>query len=132
MKQFGLSRKERIKSKKEFDLVYSAGEHLISPSQKLKALFLINRNPDTAGVKTAFAVSKKAGNAVWRNRVKRLLREAFRLNKTGIVEDCYSRSIGLLIVFSLYSINQRNFKKIYLNNILNDVVGLIDRIRENL
>ena len=132
MKQYDLSKKERIKSKKEFDLVYSAGEHLISPSQKLKALFVIDRNPDTAGVKTAYAVSKKAGNAVWRNRVKRLLREAFRLNKAKIVEDCFAKSIGLLIVFSPYSINQRNSKKIYLNNILNDVVGLIDRIRTKL
>ena len=132
MRQFALSRKERIKSKKEFDLVYSAGEHLISPSQKLKALYIIDRNPDAAGIKTAYAVSKKAGNAVWRNRVKRLLRESYRLNKKEITEDCLAKTIGLLVVFSPFSINQKRSKKIFLNDVMNDVVVLLNRIRTKL
>ena len=132
MKQFGLSQKERIKSKKEFDLVYSHGEHLISPSQKLKALYIINRNSDTAGIKTAYAVSRKAGNAVWRNRVKRLLRESFRLNKQEIVEDCFAKKIELVVVFSPYILNQRRFKKLYLNDVISDVVDLLKRLRAKL
>ena len=132
LKRFGLSKKERIKSKKEFDLVYTAGEHLISPSQKLKALYIIDRNSDSAGVKTAYAVSRKAGNAVWRNRVKRLLREAFRLNKEQIVNECSNKMIKLLVVFSPYSINQRNYKKIHLNDVQKDVVDLMNQIRAKL
>ena len=128
MKQYGLSKIERIKNKKEFDLVYTAGEHLISPSRKLKALYLIDRNPDTAGVKTAYAVSKKAGNAVWRNRVKRLLRESFRLNKSGIVAACNEKSIKLFVVFSPYSVNQGNSKKIFLSDVFTDVADLLARI----
>ena len=132
MKQYGLSKIERIKNKKEFDLVYTAGEHLISPSQKLKALFFIDRNPDTAGVKTAYAVSRKAGNAVWRNRIKRVLRESFRLNKSGIVAACNEKAIKLLIVFSPYSVNQRNFKRIFLNDVFSEVADLLTRIGTKL
>lgn len=132
LKRFGLSKKERIKSKKEFELVYTAGEHLISPSQKLKALYIIDRKSDNAGIKTAYAVSRKAGNAVWRNRVKRLLREAFRLNKEQVVNECSSKNIKLLVVFSPYSINQRNYGKIHLNDVWKDVVDLMNQIRAKL
>lgn len=132
LKRFGLSKKERIKNKKEFDLVYTAGEYFISPSQKLKALYFIDRNSERVGIKTAYAVSKKAGNAVWRNRVKRLLRESYRLNKEKIIAECSSKSIGLLIVFSAYTINQRNSKKILLKDVRNDVVDLMNMIKSKL
>jgi ribonuclease P protein component len=132
LKHFGLSKKEKIKSKKEFDLVYSTGEFQISPSQKLKALFLIDRTSGSAGVKTAYAVSRKAGNAVWRNRVKRLLRESYRLNKKQIIEDCGCKAINLLLVFSAYGINQRKNKKIFLKEIMPDVVDLMNSLRAKL
>jgi len=132
LKKFWLSKKEKIKSKKEFDLIYSAGEQLISPSQKLKALYIIDRNSGTPGIKTAYAVSRKAGNAVWRNRVKRLLRESFRLNKEQIINECGKKSIKLLIVFSPFAINKRNCEKIFLKDVLDDVVGLMNKIRAKL
>jgi ribonuclease P protein component len=132
LKQFGLSKREKLKSKKEFDLVYSTGEFLISPSQRLKALFLIDRTSGSAGVKTAYAVSRKAGNAVWRNRIKRLLRESYRLNKKPIKETCESKMIHLLLVFSAYGINQRKNKKIFLKEIMPDVVDLMNLIRAKL
>jgi ribonuclease P protein component len=132
LKQFGLSKKEKIKSKKEFDLVYSTGEFFLSPSQKLKALFLIDRTSGSAGVKTAYAVSRKAGNAVWRNRIKRLLRESYRLNKKPITEICESKMIHLLLVFSVYGINQRKNKKILLREIMPDVVDLMNSLRAKL
>lgn len=132
MKQFGLSSKERIKSKKEFDQVYSKGEVLFSASGKLKAVFLIDRNSGTIGVKTAYAISKKSGGAVWRNRFKRLLREAYRLNNVLMKDGCENRNVNLLLVFSSGSLNQENSKKIMLKDIVNDVVDLLNRIRMKL
>ena len=61
----------RLKKEKDFNLVFNKGKRLFSscmtvvyfPSKELKA---------------GFAVSKKHGGSVKRNRIKRLLRESFR------------------------------------------------------
>lgn len=132
MKQFGLSAKERIKSKNEFGLVYSAGEILFSSSQKFKAVFFIQRESETSGIKAAFAVSRKSGNAVWRNRVKRLFRESFRLNKNELKELVGLKKVSLLIVFSPNMINQTNRRKIFLKEVLPEVVDLMNQIKAKL
>lgn len=129
MKQFGLSSKERIKSKKDFDLVYSNGEFLFSSSQKFKAAILIQRGCEIGGIKTAFAVSKKMGTAVWRNRVKRLLRESFRLNKADLCADVLQKNLKLLIVFSPNLINQKHNSKIFLKEVMPEITELLNRIR---
>jgi ribonuclease P protein component len=132
LKQFGLSAKERIKSKNEFDAVYSSGQILYSFSNKLKAVVLIQKETEEAVLKTAFAVSRKSGNAVWRNRVKRLLRESFRNNKQELKSIVELKKIKLLVVLSPNAINQSNNKKILLADLLNDVVDLLGKIKEKL
>lgn len=129
MKQFGLSSKERIKSKNEFDLVYSAGEILFSSSQKFKAVFFIQRESETSGIKTAFAVSRKSGIAVWRNRIKRLLRESYRLNKKEIYSEVELKKMRVFIVFSPNTINQKNNRKILLKEVMPEVIDLMNRIK---
>ena len=132
MKQFGLSSKERIKSKNEFDAVYSSGQILYSFSNKLKAVILIKAETEEAVLKTAFAVSRKSGNAVWRNRVKRLLRESFRKNKHELKSLVELKKIMLLVVFSPNTINQSNNSKIFLGDLLSDVIDLLSKIKEKL
>ncbi len=132
MKQFGLSAKERIKSKNDFEQVYSSGEILFSSSNKLKAAILIRNEKEEAVLKTAFAVSRKSGNAVWRNRIKRLLRESFRLNKEIVKPLVEAKKLSLLIVLSPNTINQRNNKKIFLKDMMNDVIDLLNQIRAKL
>jgi ribonuclease P protein component len=132
LKQFGLSAKERIKSKNEFDLVYSKGEILFSSSNKLKAVFYLERVIEEAVVKTAFAVSSKSGKAVWRNRVKRILRNSLRLNKQILFEEAKLKKVKLLVVLSPNRINELNNKNISLKDIQMDVIDLLDQIRAKL
>lgn len=128
MEQFGLSKKERIKSKKEFGLVYSKGKTIYSVNGELKATYFIENNTEIQGVKCAFAVHKKSGKAVWRNRVKRLLRESYRLNKHTIVQKCIDRNCLMLLILSLNSINQKKKKKIYLKDILPSALDLLNQV----
>lgn len=132
MKRFGLSANERIKSRNDFELVYTTGEVLFSSSNRLKAAILIRNENEEAVLKTAFVVSRKSGNAVWRNRVKRLLRESFRLNKESLKAEVDSKRKILLVVLSPNTINQKKNKKIILKDIMNDVIDLLNQIRAKL
>ncbi|NJD22134.1 MAG: ribonuclease P protein component [Melioribacter sp.] len=121
-----------MKSKNEFDLVYSAGEILFSSSQKFKAVFFIQRESEPSGIKTAFAVSRKSGIAVWRNRIKRLLRESYRLNKKEICSEAVIKKMRVFIVFSPNTINQKNSRKILLKEVMPEVNDLMNKIRTRL
>ena len=61
----------RLKREKDFNLVFNKGKRLFSSC--LTVVYLPSKE-----LKAGFAVSKKHGGSVKRNRIKRLLRESFR------------------------------------------------------
>ncbi len=65
----------KIKKNQEFRQVYSKGK---SMANKLLIIYITNNNIDE--VRVGFTVSKRVGNSVVRSRVKRLMKESFRLN----------------------------------------------------
>lgn len=65
---------ERLRSNSEFQQVYQEGR---SFPEGVVVLYLL-RMPDLTVRQAGFSVSKKLGNAVMRNVVKRRLREAYR------------------------------------------------------
>lgn len=77
----GLKRQDKVKSKKDFKTVFKSGKRY---SNSLISIVFKN-NQETAGKgsvkRLGIIASRKTGNAVQRNRLKRLIREAFRLGK---------------------------------------------------
>ncbi|WP_343033472.1 ribonuclease P protein component [Maribacter luteus] len=77
---FTFPRKEKLKSKKLIEQLFKEGKHLSSFPYKL--IYLKMDEPMEVRFKTGVAVPKKNfKSAVKRNRIKRLLRETYRLNK---------------------------------------------------
>lgn len=74
---------EKLKKSSEFKKIYSKGKSVVTP---YLVLYFMRNN--TEYNRLGISVSKKVGNSVVRNRVKRLIREAFRLSpltlKTGL------------------------------------------------
>lgn len=132
MKKYSLSGKERIKSKKVFDQIFNSGKVIYSKDKKLKAIFFYESNIDKPGLKIAAAVSKKAGNAVWRNRIKRLIRESYRLKKHILIPDLLEKQLLLYLIFSPSNLNENTCKTIYLKDLLSPVTELIKRIKNEL
>lgn len=81
MKQFAFSRASRLRLKKEFEAVFDAGNKTAT-----RDLVAWHSRGEDEEKKIGLMVSKKTGGAVKRNRLKRLLREAFRLDRTELKE----------------------------------------------
>jgi ribonuclease P protein component len=129
VKNYSLSREERITSKKLFDRIYESGKTIYSKDKKFKVLFLYDPNSEKSGIKIAAAVSKKAGKAVWRNRIKRLIKESYRLNKKIMLPDILRRKWLLYIIFSPYFLKESSDRVILFEEIRIPVVELLNRIK---
>lgn len=80
MKTFSFQKKEKLKSKKRIEKLFAEGESVYGPP--LKLIFIKTELPGGVPIQAGVAVSKKRfKSAVARNRIKRLLRESYRLNK---------------------------------------------------
>ncbi|MDY2788560.1 MAG: ribonuclease P protein component [Atopobium sp.] len=78
---------ETIKSKQEFERVFANGKRA---SHSLVRITFVKED-QSAPTKIAFVAAKRLGNAVFRNRCKRVLREAAR--RSDIPRD------GLSVIF---------------------------------
>jgi len=82
MKKQAFGKTERVRKKKNYVTIYQKGVRVHSSN------FTVILNPNPSGEKRlGLAVSKKVGNAATRNRIKRLLREFFRLNKDTLPDS---------------------------------------------
>jgi ribonuclease P protein component len=132
LKRFGLSANERIKSRKDFEEIFSNGKTFFSSDRKIKVTYLIAERSDKTGTVFSAAVFKKAGKAVWRNRAKRLIKEAYRLNKKVIKETAIERGLLLMLVFSPSTLNEKQNKKLYIADVMPGVKEILLKLKDKL
>lgn len=112
LKPANFPKNERLRARKDFSAVYSAGKRISGKFFILYYLF------DGVGRKAGFTVSKKVSRlAVERNRLKRRLREVYRCNRDILPEDI------LLIIRSLPRATCADF-----HEIREEVIGLFKRV----
>lgn len=87
-KKFSFSKDNVLKKNRQFQTVYKTGK---SYANKYLVLYVLTKKDGLRRV--GFAVGKRLGGAVVRNRIKRLLREAFRLN-----QHCLRQGVDLIII----------------------------------
>jgi len=77
---FKYGKKDKLKSKKTIDLLFAKGKSVTA--FPLRLVYLETEFNDNSVIKCGVSVSKKLHKkAVSRNRIKRIIREAYRLNK---------------------------------------------------
>jgi ribonuclease P protein component len=124
----GLKASERIKRKKKIERIFKEGKVFISESKKLRATFLLQKSNNKPTVQFGVAVHKKAGSAVWRNRLKRLIREAYRKNKTLLSQFSIDNKLLIYLIISPSYLNQSSSQKLSLSDIEPVVIKLIIKV----
>ncbi len=76
METRGLTKSERLRLRRDFDKVFSEGRSVAD--ENLRIVYVEN-GLDIRRI--AVVVRKRIGKAVFRNRLRRLIKEVFRLNK---------------------------------------------------
>ncbi|WP_149273633.1 ribonuclease P protein component [Pareuzebyella sediminis] len=84
--RYAFPKKEKLKSKKLIDLLFEEGKSVsVYP---IKLIYLRTALPENVRIQAGVTVSKKNfKSAVRRNRIKRLLRESYRLNKGQVFNN---------------------------------------------
>lgn len=115
-KDFSLPRAKILRGRKNFQRLFESDAKTIRNSY-INVRFRIypNEEPDCL---MGFIVKKKLGNAVKRNRVRRLMKEAYRLNQHTITDTVLSNNLCLHGAFLANSIEmtfdqaEQNIKKL--------------------
>ncbi len=89
---------EKLKSKKIIDQLFKEGKSVSTNGFTL--VYLVKPLSTFYPVQAGFSVPKKHfKHAVDRNRIKRLMRETYRLNKTSLYENLAERKEQMAIMF---------------------------------
>jgi len=78
---FSFPRAHRLVRRSDFLNCYDAGQRYFS---RYFIFFVLYDRALPGQWRLGLAVTRKSGNAVWRNRIKRVVRECFRLHQRGI------------------------------------------------
>ena len=105
MRPFPLNKSNSLKSTSEIDLVFKDGSKL---SSKLISLYYVRSDKENS-LRIAFSVGKKThALATTRNKLKRLMKEALRVNSHEIL----SQNLPYNLVFIYFSSKEESFKSI--------------------
>lgn len=98
LKQTGLSKDRRLKSRKAIEQIFREGKSVSAFPFKLLYLFR-ESTPATPVLFGVTASSRNFRKAVDRNRIKRLTREAYRIRQPEISAKCRAGNTSLSLFF---------------------------------
>lgn len=99
-KRYGLAKTERLCRKFDFEQLLSRGDSFVS--YPLRIVYrIVDRTEESPPAQIAISVSKRRfKRAVRRNRIKRLVREAYRINKHILFPSIpENRGIHILFIY---------------------------------
>ena len=100
MNKLTLTKSERLKSRKQIDLLFQEGKNFrVGP---VKVIYRLEQAGIEALQFGVTAPNRNFKRAVDRNRIKRLMREAWRLNCTELKTELQHKS-KYLVVFFIFS-----------------------------
>lgn len=110
-KQFTLGKEERLKSRKQIEQLFSEGKKFsVAPFRIFYSFGNENKVPLQFGTGVSNKLFKKAAD---RNRIKRLVREAWRLQKINLQSALKEKKKQLDIFFIYTAKELPDYKEVY-------------------
>lgn len=122
---YTLRKNEILRGRKNFQKVFAGGK---LNSNLLTCFYVIEKQKDYRAnpIRVGFTLSRKIRGAVVRNRLKRLMRESYRLNKNILdLKAVENFQISILFIFKKHPLD----KKIKLEEVRNEVVQFLINIK---
>jgi len=125
-----LKKSEILRGKRNFESIFERGKRVRSEYIQGIVLECPGRDTDAPGILMAAVVPKAAGKAASRNRIRRLIREAYRHNK-DIIRPGGERPDRTLQVVFLWSPRARlALGTVSFPLVREEITGLLHRIKE--
>jgi ribonuclease P protein component len=109
-RRFTLGKEERLKSRKIIEELFNEGKSFASGSIRVNYMFTENGSGLQFGVSASTRNFKKS---VDRNRIKRRMREAWRLQKLSLVELLLQQNRSLAVFFIYTGKELPEYKAVY-------------------
>jgi len=126
-KQFTLGKNERLKSRKSIEQLFAQGKKIVVAPYRV--LYISTEHAVNPSVLFGTGVSaKNFKKAVDRNRIKRLTKEAYRLQKKTFQEKIKSGNLQVNVFFIYTAKTIAGYDEVYkkVGNILNKLDKLIE------
>lgn len=125
---YTLSKSEILRGKQNFQRIYSLGKKIYK--NKITCIYLIEKKETPENkIQVGFSVNRKIKLAVLRNRLKRLMREAFRLNK-NILNFEAVKHYNIFLIFYFHKILEN--KKIKFQDVAEEIISILKQVSEEI
>jgi ribonuclease P protein component len=129
-----LQKSEILRGDKRFELIVRDGKTLRAGT--ILCSYKINPSGETTSrpiIQAGFSVPRRIiKKAIDRNRVKRLMRESYRLNKYILAADIRKSGVGLDILFIYRGKSERKQRYLKLEDVQPDIIRCLDQLRERI
>lgn len=99
MKKFALRKEERLSGRKLFSELFSKGRSFSLSPFRITWMLIPDTNPSFP-VQAAFVVPKRNfKKATTRNRIRRRMKEAYRLHKSGFIKNQDEKGFQVIFTF---------------------------------
>lgn len=113
MQKLSLSKEERLNSKKDIEYLFNRKNSISLIEPPLQLIFTKDKTDDYKLSRVLFIVSKKRfKSAVKRNKIRRKIKEAYRLNKPTLYTFTQKNDIKLLMAINYISKEESDFSMI--------------------
>lgn len=118
-------RRHALRGDAAFSRVFASGRRIDGTLVRCVVILQPARDPE---LRVGYAVSSRAYTAVLRNRLRRLMREAFAEQQESLLESLQRRGMSASIVFSFKSYTQADVRRLKVHPIRMDVSGICKQL----